>query len=191
MILQMLFFWGTGLVRLSIAAFYPRLNSDSKSWQPAKAKYLSNLSRPTLQRRTRDAYTALRSPSLLLPLSPSSFCCSNASMCRKSPSITHAGCVASELLTLVNDSDLWDITAPNRQCISKAREAPMMYAHSVAGILIDMALIILPIWVIYSKMKFSAKTVQVILVFCVGIFAVVTGIIRLSINVRTDFTTDT
>ncbi|KAK9424404.1 hypothetical protein SUNI508_13644 [Seiridium unicorne] len=120
--LQILYFWGTGFVRLSIAAFYPRLSQDTNTNPP---------------------------------------------------------------------SDLWDITAPGRQCLDKSKEAPMMWSHGAICIFLDICLVILPIWVIYSKMKFSAKTVQVILVFCIGIFGVITGVVRLIINVNTDFTTDT
>lgn len=41
-------------------------------------------------------------------------------------------------------------------------------------------LIGLPIWVLYSKMLFNARTLKVMLVFAVGTFSAITGIIRLS-----------
>jgi hypothetical protein len=66
-----------------------------------------------------------------------------------------------------------------------------MWTHASIGIAVDMAIIALPIWVVHSSMMFSAKAVRVVLVFCVGIFASITGIVRLAIMTRTDFAVDT
>ncbi|KAH6961747.1 hypothetical protein BKA56DRAFT_499771 [Ilyonectria sp. MPI-CAGE-AT-0026] len=87
--------------------------------------------------------------------------------------------------------DLFKYGKPNRNCISKDREAHLMWAHAILGICIDIVLFSLPIWVIRSNMKFSTKTIKVILVFCVGLFAIVTGIVRFAFVATTDFATDT
>ncbi|KAI1074563.1 hypothetical protein F5B20DRAFT_586178 [Whalleya microplaca] len=88
-----------------------------------------------------------------------------------------------------NVHDLWNVGAPD--CKPKSLEAAPIWALSVVGIAVDIALIVLPIWVIALKMKLCAKTIQVVMVFCLGIFAVIIGIVRLGIIVNTDFTTDT
>ncbi|KAI8664528.1 hypothetical protein NCS55_00961900 [Fusarium keratoplasticum] len=87
--------------------------------------------------------------------------------------------------------DLFHAAKPNKKCISKQKEAYMMWAHAIVGIFIDAALFALPIWVIRNKMAAGAKAVKVILVFCVGLFAIMTGIIRLSFIVTTDFSVNT
>lgn len=75
--------------------------------------------------------------------------------------------------------------------MSKDDEAIMMWTHAAAGIAADVALFALPVWVVQSKMIFSAKMVRVILIFCVGLFAAITGIVRLAIMVQTDFAVNT
>ncbi|MBE3043259.1 hypothetical protein IMZ48_11950 [Candidatus Bathyarchaeota archaeon] len=86
--------------------------------------------------------------------------------------------------------DLW-LPPGSGDCVSKDSEAIMMYTHAAAGVAADIVLLALPIWVVQQQMIFSAKMVRVIIIFTVGIFAAVTGIIRLSIMVRTDFAVDT
>ena len=68
---------------------------------------------------------------------------------------------------------------PGTHCLPQISLDMMMNAHAILGIIFDIMLMALPIWVIYKKMLWSRKTFQVIAVFSVGIFVVVTGIIRL------------
>lgn len=75
--------------------------------------------------------------------------------------------------------------------MSKDDEAIMMWTHAAAGIAVDVALFSLPIWIVQKKMIFSAKMVRVILIFCVGLFAAITGIVRLAIMVQTNFAENT
>jgi heme/copper-type cytochrome/quinol oxidase subunit 4 len=62
--------------------------------------------------------------------------------------------------------------------VSTDANEQMMVAHAIIGIILDVILMCLPVWVIYKKMMFSRKMMQVTLVFCVGIFAVICGVIR-------------
>ncbi|EXA32113.1 hypothetical protein FOVG_16595 [Fusarium oxysporum f. sp. pisi HDV247] len=87
--------------------------------------------------------------------------------------------------------DLFDAINPHRKCASPEMESHLMWSHSIVGIFIDAALFGLPIWVIRKRMTFGSKVVKVILVFCVGLFAIIMGILRLGFMVTTDFAVDT
>jgi hypothetical protein len=65
-----------------------------------------------------------------------------------------------------------------------------MLAHSLVGILVDVALFCLPAWLVYTKMIWSPRTLQVLLVLSVGLFFVVAGIVRLAIIMTDDVSTD-
>lgn len=68
---------------------------------------------------------------------------------------------------------------PGLDCVPPESENSMMVAHQISGLVLDLALMGLPIWVVYTKMLFIEKAFQVILVFSVGIFVIVTGCILL------------
>ncbi|KAI2625771.1 hypothetical protein GGR54DRAFT_513407 [Hypoxylon sp. NC1633] len=75
-------------------------------------------------------------------------------------------------------------------CVGHDADSKMMLGHGIVGILIDVILLFLPIWVICTRMMWSKKKIQIILVLSVGVFAVATGIIRVVLMTTLDFSTD-
>ncbi|OIW34171.1 hypothetical protein CONLIGDRAFT_570796, partial [Coniochaeta ligniaria NRRL 30616] len=79
---------------------------------------------------------------------------------------------------------------PGLNCKGLEADQRMMVGHAVAGIVIDVALLILPVYIIYTKMIWSRKTIQVMLVLSIGVFVIVTGIVRLIMILTLNFTID-
>ncbi|KAF4633761.1 hypothetical protein G7Y89_g4357 [Cudoniella acicularis] len=76
--------------------------------------------------------------------------------------------------------DVWlPPSTPGLDCVSSQQEQNNIIAHQAIGIAADLALFALPLWVINSKMMNSAKKIQVMLVFSIGIFVLATGIVRM------------
>ncbi|KAF4342273.1 integral membrane protein [Fusarium beomiforme] len=88
-------------------------------------------------------------------------------------------------------TDLFNRMNPDRHCVSQTVEAHVLWAHAFIGVLIDAALFGMPIWVIYKNMTFGSKAIKVILVFCVGLVAIIIGIVRICFMMTTDFAVDT
>ncbi|KAL5330388.1 hypothetical protein ACEPPN_003915 [Leptodophora sp. 'Broadleaf-Isolate-01'] len=65
-----------------------------------------------------------------------------------------------------------------------------MTTNAVFGIFTDCFLLGLPIWIISRNMIMSRKMMQVILIFCVGIFVVVAGVVRLFYMKTLSFASD-
>ncbi|KAH7134480.1 hypothetical protein B0J13DRAFT_560515 [Dactylonectria estremocensis] len=86
--------------------------------------------------------------------------------------------------------DGWLPPLPTLNCLPQSSMDMMMNGHGILGIIFDIMLMALPMWVIYKKMLWSRKTFQVIAVFSVGIFVVITGIIRLYYIRTMDWGTD-
>ncbi|CAG9978403.1 unnamed protein product [Clonostachys byssicola] len=86
--------------------------------------------------------------------------------------------------------DLWDVTAPNRQCMPKPEERKLFWSHGIVGVILDLGLLVLPVTLICIVMKFSRKRAQVLLVICVGILALIAGIMRVTYHIMIDFSTD-
>jgi hypothetical protein len=77
--------------------------------------------------------------------------------------------------------DLWKppFETEGLNCVSAKANDNMMVSHAVIGIIMDVVLMILPIWMIWKNMMFTKKAIQVILIFSVGVFVIITGIVRL------------
>ncbi|KUJ17275.1 uncharacterized protein LY89DRAFT_746789 [Mollisia scopiformis] len=136
----LIYFIGTGLMRLSIVAFLPRLAKD------------------------------LSSPLFLKLVYTTGF----VIVCQT------LVCFFYRLTECHPIIDIWKVpTTPGLKCVSAQQEQNNLIAHQAIGIIVDFALFALPIWVINSKMMKSAKKVQVILVFSVGLFVVITGVVRM------------
>ncbi|ELQ39092.1 hypothetical protein OOU_Y34scaffold00514g9 [Pyricularia oryzae Y34] len=90
------------------------------------------------------------------------------------------GCVVYRITECNQISDIWKPPPLTEgHCVAPQQENAMMAGHQSIGLIIDVALLALPIWIIYDKMLFSKRAMQVILIFSIGIFVVVAGIIRL------------
>ncbi|KAI4866682.1 hypothetical protein F4820DRAFT_239403 [Hypoxylon rubiginosum] len=70
---------------------------------------------------------------------------------------------------------------PGLHCVGLKAHNGMMMGHGVIGIIVDMILLILPIWIICTKMIWSKKTLQIVLVLSIGVFAIATAIIRVAL----------
>jgi hypothetical protein len=79
---------------------------------------------------------------------------------------------------------------PGLHCKGLKSDQAMMIGHGVVGIVVDLALLVLPIYIIYTKMIWSRKAIQVMLVLSIGVFVIVTGIVRLYMIITLDFTID-
>lgn len=146
--MQLLYLASTGLVRLSIATFLPRLNKEA-----------------SFKRLVWVLEAAI--------------------------SIFTIICFSILLFECRPVRDLWNKSAPGAKCLSSAHENRLWYTHASFGILFDCILLGLPMWILYSKMMLNATTIKVMLIFAVGIFSAITGIIRLSMILRIDMTKNT
>ncbi|KAI8960962.1 hypothetical protein F5Y11DRAFT_245473 [Daldinia sp. FL1419] len=80
---------------------------------------------------------------------------------------------------------------PGLHCVDTGVHNKMMMGHGIAGVFIDLVLLVLPIWMICTKMMWSKKTLQIVLVLSVGICAVAIGTVRVVIIANLDFTRNT
>ncbi|OTB09004.1 hypothetical protein M426DRAFT_316293 [Hypoxylon sp. CI-4A] len=104
--------------------------------------------------------------------------------------------IAAFVYKLTECGPAGDILKPIDQagihCAGIAANDQMLVGHGIVGVAIDMILLFLPIWVIFTKMMWSRKTLHIIIVLSVGLFAVATGIIRVALmetrNISADIT---
>jgi len=108
------------------------------------------------------------------------------------PTLPLCRCPASNVRPLIhNNSDNFKPPVlPGLKCKGLKADQNMMVGHAVTGLVIDVALLVLPVYIIYTKMIWSRKTIQVLLVLSIGVFVIVTGVVRLIMILTLNFTTD-
>jgi hypothetical protein len=68
---------------------------------------------------------------------------------------------------------------PGLKCVTAQQENNMMIGHQAIGIVADCLLLGLPLWIIYNAMMYSRRKIQILMVFSIWIFVLVTGIVRI------------
>ena len=87
-------------------------------------------------------------------------------------------------------SQVWKLPEPGDHCKPAGEVQVDMELHTCVTIFVDVALFVLPIWVINAKMMKSSKKYKVMLVFSVGLLAVIAAIVRLIYICTYDFYAD-
>ncbi|RSL80028.1 hypothetical protein CEP51_006885 [Fusarium floridanum] len=144
---QLVFFWACGFVRLSILAFFPRLNREPRFMACVWITALINI-----------AISLFGFFFFLLECNPI--------------------------------IDLFNMAKPDRKCVSRDKEAHVMWAHSIVGCFLDVVLLALPLWVVFSNMVTRPKIIKLTLIFSVGLFAAITAFIKTGMILTTNFAAD-
>ncbi|RSL70803.1 hypothetical protein CEP54_001581 [Fusarium duplospermum] len=144
---QLVFFWACGLVRLSILAFFPRLNREPRFMACVWITALINI-----------VVSLFGFFFFLLECNP--------------------------IIDLFNPGN------PDRKCVSREKEAHVMWAHSIVGSFLDVVLLALPLWVVFSNMVTRPKIIKLTLIFSVGFFAAITAFIKTGMILTTNFASD-
>ncbi|KAK7518545.1 hypothetical protein IWZ03DRAFT_422449 [Phyllosticta citriasiana] len=153
----LMYFIASGLIRLSIAAFLPRLN------------------------RERRFLILVYVLALAIALTTVGSLCAYLFQCHP---IRYLLCPLSEDAFLTTGRALWLNKHAGINCISKPHERAIFSTHAALGIFYDIMLFLAPLWVLHQNMMFSVRLMRIVFVFAVGIFAIIAGIIRFAYIVK-------
>ncbi|KAK7569936.1 hypothetical protein IWX49DRAFT_615627 [Phyllosticta citricarpa] len=156
----LMYFIASGLIRLSIAAFLPRLN------------------------RERRFLILVYVLALAIALTTVGSLCAYLFQCHP---IRYLLCPLSEDAFLITGRALWLNKHAGINCIGKPHERAIFSTHAALGIFYDIMLFLAPLWVLHQNMMFSVPCVkqsQLRILTGLGIFAIIAGIIRFAYIVK-------
>lgn len=151
---QLLFFLTTGFLRLSVASFLPRLNKESESFSHDILAALTPVVGEFIIRVVYPLQAFIVTVTIV--------------------------CFVMMLFECKSVPDLWDRYKPSAQCAGSKEEAHLFWAHAIIGVATDLMLLVIPLYLVYTRMLASTKSIRVLAVFGIGIFVIVAGIIRLA-----------